>query len=40
MITSRDRDIVKHIDQYHFASIEQVQKIFFKEQKYGYDSKT
>lgn len=37
MLTDRDRAIYNHIEQYKFASIEQIQKIFFKEQKYSYD---
>lgn len=37
MITERDRMIYNHIDKYNFATIEQIQKIFFREQKYGYD---
>jgi hypothetical protein len=37
MITERDRLIYNHIDRYNFATVEQIQKIFFREQKYGYD---
>lgn len=37
MITQRDRMIYNHISKYNFATIEQIQKLFFKDQKYGYD---
>jgi hypothetical protein len=37
VLTERDRNIYNHIERYNFASIEQIQKIFFKEQKYSYD---
>lgn len=37
MLTDRDRAIYYHIEKYKFASIEQIQKAFFKEQKYSYD---
>lgn len=37
MLTDRDRAIYHHIEKYNFASIEQIEKAFFKEQKYSYD---
>lgn len=37
MITDRDRSIFNHIEKFNFATIENIQKCFFKEQKYGYD---
>lgn len=37
MITDRDRNIFNHIERFNFATIEHIQKCFFREQKYGYD---
>lgn len=37
ILTARDRAILKHIEEYEFATIKQIADMFFKEQKYGYD---
>jgi hypothetical protein len=37
MITQRDREIVRHIEKYNFATIDQIAKIVFGEHKCSYD---
>lgn len=37
MITDRDRDILKFLREYKFVTLEQLQKLFFKESKQGYN---
>lgn len=37
MQTDRDNDIVRHLEEYKYATIGQLVKIFFKEQQYAYD---
>lgn len=37
MITDRDRKIIRHIEQYKYATLEQIEKIFFKQQKNSYN---
>lgn len=37
MITDRDRKIILHLEKYKFATIEQLEKIFFKHQKNSYN---
>ena len=37
MITDRDREIIDHIYQFEFATINQIAKIFCRDQKFGYD---
>ena len=37
MITNRDRQIILHMEKYKYATIEQLEKIFFREQKNSYN---
>lgn len=37
MITDRDRQIILHLEKYKYATIEQLEKIFFKHQKNSYN---
>lgn len=37
MITDRDMSMATHIERFSFATIEQISKIFFKEQQYRYN---
>lgn len=37
IITDRDRDILRHIEEFQFATISQIRDLFFSTQKYGYD---
>lgn len=37
MITDRDRRILKYMETYKYATLEQIRKVFFKEQKNGYN---
>lgn len=37
MITDRDRRIIRHLEQYKYATLEQLEKIFFREQKNSYN---
>jgi hypothetical protein len=36
MITPRDMEIVRHLEQYDFSTLQQIQKIFFRHQQYSY----
>lgn len=36
MITDRDNEIIKHFEEYRYATIEQLEKMFFKQQQYSY----
>ncbi len=37
MIMDRDMEIVRHLEKYHYATISQLQKIFFPHQVYSYN---
>jgi hypothetical protein len=37
MLTERDNEIIKHLEIYKYATIEQLEKIFFKNQQYSYN---
>lgn len=37
MITDRDKQIILHLEKYKYATIEQLEKIFFREQKNSYN---
>lgn len=37
MITDRDRKIIRHIEQYKHATLEQIEKIFLRQQKNSYN---
>lgn len=37
VLSERDRNILRHIEEYKFATIKQISDMFFSEQKYGYD---
>lgn len=37
MITDRDRQIISYLEKYKYATIEQLEKIFFKEQRNSYN---
>ena len=37
LITNRDYNIIRHFETYKFATISQLEKIFFKEQQYSYN---
>ena len=37
MITDRDKNIIRHMEQYKFATLEQLEKIFFRQQKNSYN---
>lgn len=37
MITDRDKEILKYMCEYKYATIKQLEKIFFKEQQYSYN---
>lgn len=37
MITDRDRNIISYLEKYKYATIEQLEKIFFREVKYSYN---
>jgi hypothetical protein len=36
MITQRDMEIVNYLERYDFATLKQIQKIFFRHQQYSY----
>lgn len=36
LITDRDRQIILHLEKYKYATLDQIQKIFFKEQTHSY----
>lgn len=36
VITDRDKQIILHLEKYKYATIEQIEKIFFKQQKHSY----